>query len=147
VPTSVVNPAASPVLTSSVDDPGRIAYSSIINNQACDGQSVCTTGFPNVPKGGRLVVQHVSGALALTGTPSSVALSLFSTSTETTIFFFAPFIGSVSLFDQPTLLYFDAGAVPVLSYSVAGSNFSSNLVTLTGYLLDCTASPCAPIAH
>ena len=46
-------------------------------------------------------------------------------------------------------LYADAGDLPELSVSVdAGQNRVANgFATLTGYLLDCTAAPCAKIAQ
>ena len=57
----VVNPATSPALTRSVDDPGRIAYQS---TAACVlDTDACAFDFPAVPQNHRLVVQHVSGLL------------------------------------------------------------------------------------
>ena len=57
----MVNPATSPALTRSVDDPGRIAYQS---TAACVlDTDACAFDFPAVPQNHRLVVQHVSGLL------------------------------------------------------------------------------------
>lgn len=85
-------------------------------------------------------------------------------------FFFAPSVDNISLFDRQILYYMDGGSVPVLSVTLVVSSSGSGgsatsgagagkagsssyfttgdqLVTLTGYLLDCTASPCAAIAQ
>ena len=56
----VVNPATSPALTRSVDDPGRIAYQSTTTCVLND--TICSFDFPPVPKNHRLVVQHVSAS-------------------------------------------------------------------------------------
>jgi hypothetical protein len=58
-------------------------------------------------------------------------------------------------FDQPTLLYLDAGAQPFVSiagFAVAIQSGTQailqegSVITISGYLIDCSASPCAPIA-
>src|SRR5260370_5648446 len=78
VPTSVVNPATSPALSSSVDDPGRIAYQSV-KAQDCFSTSGCAFSFPVVPPGHRLVIQHVSGELDFNGAPGRVSVFFFPT--------------------------------------------------------------------
>jgi hypothetical protein len=146
IPVTVVNPATSPALTSSADDPGRIAYQShqILN---CTGLTNCDILFPVVPPGHRLVVQHVVGGLNLSGTPTRVQVIL-SSSTGAFSAFFAPFAGTVSFFDQLVLLYFDGGEAPRFDGFSAGTSFGvQGSISLAGYLLDCTAIPCAAIAH
>jgi hypothetical protein len=49
-------------------------------------------------------------------------------------------------FDQPVLLYVDAGAFPIVDLSSAALT-SIEEVDLAGYMLDCTIAPCAAIAH
>jgi hypothetical protein len=114
----------------------------------------------SVPQNHRLVIQHVSGSIAVSSNPGSilVVLSQFvagitpsSTFIVTSLF---PFDSvsrvGVFLFDQPVLLYFDAGQTPAVQVSVGLSSSVINYnvdITLTGYLLDCTAAPCQPIAH
>ena len=68
-PVTVTNPARAPALTSSVDDPGRIAYQSHVELLACNNNPNCTATFPNVPAGHRLVVQHVSGQANFVNSP------------------------------------------------------------------------------
>jgi hypothetical protein len=54
-----------------------------------------------------------------------------------------------AVFDQLVQLYADAGDSPIVT--IEADNATVNTIdggslTLTGYLLDCTATPCAPIA-
>ena len=145
--------AAPPIdQVSNVDDPGRIPYQSSIETSSCNGVSFCEFRFPAVPEGHRLVIQHVSARLRMPADPTFVEVAVQQSS------FFAPFAGVTSgfqffdsAFDQPVLLYVDAGVAPFALAGLGSSNFTntgvgSQIMTLTGYLLDCTASPCAQIA-
>lgn len=69
-PVTVVNPATGPALVSRVDDPGRSAYQAVPETTDCPSGKTCIFHFPAIPGGYRLVIQHVSGSLALSGTPS-----------------------------------------------------------------------------
>jgi len=62
--------------------------------------------------------------------------------------FFAPFSGTFVKFDQPVQLYVESGeAANVIVLANDGIDPASRgFLTLSGYLLDCTASPCAKIA-
>ena len=64
-------------------------------------------------------------------------------------YFLAQFSKSHAGFDQLVQLYVDAGEAPAVQIVAdAGlTQVSSGFLTLTGYLLDCTAAPCAAIAH
>jgi hypothetical protein len=148
IPVTVDNPASNPALTSSIDDPGRIPYQST-QSPSCTG-SFCVISFPAVPSGHRLVVQYVSGFLLFLATPSVVAVQVGSgVSIGTAIsFFFAPISGVGSSFTQPVLVYIDAGQVPTVGVSAGSTTFfGETIISLTGYLLDCKTSPCAPIAQ
>jgi hypothetical protein len=136
----VSNPASSPALTSRIDDPGRIPY-----QQALVG-STTTVASGAVPANHRLVVQHISGQLTCTSSPSAGWLQI--TSPGGVIEFFTPAINSlvVSAFDQPVHFYVDQNrSFSILSQCV-GAAFSSQALIVTGYLLDCNAAPCAAIA-
>jgi hypothetical protein len=102
------------------------------------------------PLGHRLVIQHVSGEfLIFSGTPSFLNVRFF-VNTSSVYWFFAPANPehSRSMFDQPVLIYADAGATLEVELDFNSSaTFGGNGLTLSGYLLDCTASPCAPIAQ
>ena len=157
---TVINPATMPALTSSVDDPGRAAYQSTRGQSKADcPSSDCVVDFATVPAHHRLVIQHVSGQLFFASTASFAKITLFDTGGVSGTFFTAPFAqpaGQAALgtssFDQLVLHYFDAGehgehpAVAIGMTPTAPST-GGQTITLSGYLLDCTAAPCAPIAH
>jgi hypothetical protein len=154
VEATVVNPANMPTLTSSIDDRGRVAYQSTIT-QACDATThFCTFTFPPVPSSHRLVINHISGDVRYQSNANHTIVFL-NTSTGGLVGrqfyqFFPPVLGGETVFDQSVLVYFDGGTafevnVEDLSGAFVGSG--SQIMTVTGYLLDCTAAPCAPIAQ
>jgi hypothetical protein len=76
-PVTVGNPATSPALTSSVDDPGRIAYQSAVTIPGCASNAgPCAAKFSAVPQNHRLVIQHVSGSIAVSSNPGSILVVL-----------------------------------------------------------------------
>lgn len=108
---TVANPVSNPALTSSVDDPGRVAYQTTSSMTGkCSGPS-CFFSFPPVPAGHRLVVQHLSGTLDFSSAPSqnTVIVDVFVSSPGAIASFFAPFIPEVCLFDQSVQIYVDPG--------------------------------------
>jgi hypothetical protein len=140
----VDNPAIDPALTRNVDDPGRIAYQS---RTTCDlpGKS-CTFLFPAVPKDHRLVVQHVSGRLVFSSDASGVEVDLNGDANRAFSSFLAPpSFQRIGLFDQPVLLYFDGGSIPIL-FTSADASIQPGEATISGYLLNCATTPCAAIA-
>jgi hypothetical protein len=142
-------------LVQNVDDPGRIAYQSTAfgtNSEGTCSGNVCVFLWPPVPANHRLVAQHIQAANPLTSLSPAPGFQVFlagGTSAGTS--FYAPSLGVQSIFDQPTLAYYDAGSVPQADvFTSVGALFdptASARLTLTGYLLDCSAAPCAPIAH
>jgi hypothetical protein len=148
----VTNPATAPVLFLNVNDPGRIPYQSEVLG-TCDANA-CITFFPVVPANHRLVIQHFSGEITFSGSPSPLAAVLrgaagfgpaqSSSMVTANIPAQGPF-HATSLFDQSVLLYFDAGKQPLTQVSAPNIQFAD--ITLTGYMLDCTIAPCAAIAQ
>jgi hypothetical protein len=152
-PVTVLNTSSAPAITSTIDDPGRIAYQAQQALSPSGNTFSLTFTFGAVPANHRLVVQHISGflnsgsnspaALVSIATPSSSPLSAFFTQTLGGSSFF-----NESLFDQLVLVYFDAGQQPTVT--AFGPTFVANnsqIVNLTGYMLDCSAAACAAIAH
>jgi len=150
----IVNTSSSPALTSSLDDPGRHPYQATVSRPSCQatsGGENCGFLFPLIPLNRRLVVEHVSGIFSFTAVPtilyagvgSPVAANFFPIPQATV----AP-PGALTSFDQATKLYFDTTTLsPLVSLAFLGTaNLQGGSVTLTGYLLDCAAAPCAPIA-
>jgi hypothetical protein len=109
--------------------------------------------FRAVPSGHRLVIQHLSGKVSNAGGLTFADVVLGEPGPILT--FESIFPGTISsgnnnvaLFDQPVLLYYDAGKQPlaVINFTGTPGSASSNLL-ITGYLLDCNLAPCAPIAQ
>ena len=127
-----------------VDDPGRIAYES----EQSIGAGQDFVFFPKVPAGHRLVIQHVSAELHFQSAVSGQVQVLVS-SGQASSNFLAPFSQTLAGFDQLVQLYADAGATPAVQFvaDFGLTQVSNGFLTLTGYLLDCTAAPCATIAH
>jgi hypothetical protein len=153
VPTAVVNPATMPALTSSVDDPGRIPYQATISTSDCAGLAQCQLHTHTVPVGHRLVIQHVSGSLLATNYTGAPFQVLVTNSASSISFFTQGWVSpgfnyGLTSFDQPVLYYTDSGDYVTIYVDVAGflgTFANAETMTLSGYLLDCTASPCAPI--
>jgi hypothetical protein len=132
-------------LTRNVDDPGRIAYQSTV---ACvRDQNTCAFHFSAVPKNHRLVVQHVSGALAFLADTTGAQVVLEGGANGALSAFIAPptFLDA-SFFDQPVLQYFDAGSVPFVFTEALINPSPASSAAISGYLLDCATTPCAAIA-
>jgi hypothetical protein len=143
----VTNPPTHPVLTSRIDDPGRIPYQST-QNPTCEGAN-CTFTFTSVPVGRRLVIQHVSGILGFSGSGTQVSLIMRGGGPDA-VSFLEPYFDSrtEAEFDKTVQFYVDAGQAPIVYAFTPESNFAFvQSLTLIGYELDCTASPCAEIAH
>jgi hypothetical protein len=153
VPTTVLNPSTNPALTSSVDDPGRVAYQhDQILPDLCSGFASCDIGLNAVPAGHRLVIQHVSGrVVSASGAPSAATITIFAGSLSAGVLrlsnLFSPVSNNTSLFDQPILGYIDAGLTPSIGFTFIGGTISGGEIILTGYMLDCTNIPCAAIAQ
>ena len=124
-----------------VDDPGRIAYES----EQHLGAEQLTVFFPVVPAGHRLVIQHVSGTVTFQSAVSEVNALVISP--EGFSAFQPPFTKNITQFDQLVQLYVDAGNTPQVTVAAADALAAFGELALTGYLLDCTAAPCARIAH
>lgn len=150
---NVANTPTKPVFVSNLDDPGRIAYQSIVSNTGkCSGAS-CFWEFGSPAPGHRVVIQHVSGLIGFNGSAGTISVSLNNGSGFPVSSFFGPLSASAlfSSFDQTVLAYFDSSQIIEVQVDLIGSTFPggniSEIVSLSGYELDCNAAPCAPIAH
>jgi hypothetical protein len=153
----ITNTGTQPVLNSSIDDPGRIPFQQQIalNNGECSGAATCLFTFRSVPAGHRLVVQHISGLVSYSGTPFSIIISLYTPNSGVPLSaFFAPLTGpdtSLTAFDQPVLAYIDpplvSGAFFGVRVDLGPGRVTSGgqVMTMSGYMLDCTAAPCATL--
>jgi hypothetical protein len=155
VPTTVLNPATNPALTRNVDDPGRIAYQqhADLSGDCISGQ-LCQVPFSSVPMGHRLVIQHFSFHMSTFGSASAIishasATLRNSTSSNIDISTVVGGFGGFVAANQPVLLYTDGGNLPILFVSVHSPSPDASFAgaaTIMGYLLDCSVTPCNPIA-
>jgi hypothetical protein len=156
-PVKVVNSSSAPALNSSVDDHGRVPYWSevqagLVTGQNCPADSsFCVVTFGPVPSGHRLVIEHVSGQLPHTGIVNEILVQLKVAAPTGILDFYSFFdVPTTGNFDVPTLAYIDAQqSVNVAAFVIGGGTIQTSFsrIILTGYLLDCTAAPCAAIAH
>jgi hypothetical protein len=128
------------LLVKNIDEKGRIPYQQS-GARDCTGAGLCDFGFPTVPVGKRLVIEHVSAnvnanpgagvnATFLEGAGGFTVFSLPGTSMAT------PELIAVN---QPVLAYFESGQTPFfrVAYS-SSSNTGAYSVVVSGYLVDLT---------
>jgi hypothetical protein len=148
-PVKVLNTSAAPAIASVIDDQARVPYLSYQAVTPPANAGSLTFNFPAVPANHRLVVQHLTGWLFVApGSPTFVSLGQPGFSPMSAFQTQPLGGGATSVFDQPVLGYFDAGQQPQV-YAIDQSNFlqGTSTLTLTGYMIDCSAAPCAAIAH
>jgi hypothetical protein len=150
--TNELNSSNAPValVIVNADDPGRIPYQSSANLNSCQA-AFCTFTFNNPSPDHRLVVQHISGSW--TNTVMNATLIVVAEDRDG-----APrsefersgaWTGGVEqfFFDQAVQVYVDPGSFFTVFMSVTAGKSLGGTVGASGYLLDCAATPCAPIAQ
>jgi hypothetical protein len=137
---------AQPNQVRDIDDPGRIPYQSTLPGTP---GPLFQFVFPAVPAGHRLVIQHISGNLHFNAIPTSPAAEAIVLVTGGGSAFAPTFARNLANFDQLVQLYVDGGDAAQVTVNPVSANTQalSGFLTLTGYLLDCTATPCAKIAQ
>jgi hypothetical protein len=162
-PVQVMNTPAAPAIAASIDEPGRAPYvTSVLElGKNCGAGFECDFSFTPVPAGHRLVVQEISGFIQFNFSPggwievflsaSGAPYGQGQTIVNLTTFGNTTFGGTRASFTQPLHAYFDAGDVPVISVQARNGSFPNDTSTevgeLRGYLIDCTAGPCAATVH
>jgi hypothetical protein len=145
---NVATPSGAPLMVVNLSDRGRTPYQAT-TNMPC-GNGGCNGSFPAVPSGHRLVVEHLSASFLGTA-QSPVVASVFSPSPGGFLLSFVVPLqagGTAAAFDQPILVYFDAGIQPSAGLSsLTAPMLGGGTISLSGYLVDCTLGPCAPIAQ
>jgi len=140
------------VLVSNVDDPGRIPYAAAVDCKFAGG-SGCDGFLAPVPAGKRLVITHAAG-LVQENLPGGTLVLLEVSGGIATSHPLATYQGSFGavntfVFDQPVLLFYDAGQTPIVFVTLGAApdpHVSVAEFQLTGYMLDCSTSPCAAVA-
>jgi hypothetical protein len=157
-PVQVKNSAAAPALTSRIDERGRIPYQSIAFKSTCPGFSECIfDNFAVVPSGHRLVITQLSAKFGIGPASPDTTLQVDLTGGNSTTGFdhswTVPMPANLfAVLFQPVTAYVDGGQTFFVSAQLGSASGSPKFstaagVTVAGYLLDCTAAPCASIAH
>jgi hypothetical protein len=149
-PVRVLNTSSAPAINSAIDDPGRIPYQSTLFFNVSGTFNSFTFTFPAVPANHRLVVQRVGGYYLMNTANNLATLSLFAGGNLITTFNAPSNAAFVSVFDTAVVAYIDAGEIPSTTVYATGASagYTGNqFAYLTGYMLDCSAAPCSPIAH
>jgi hypothetical protein len=145
-----------------LDDRGRIPYQSVVDMTGkCPAtigppEPECSFNFPVVPAGRRLVVQHVSGIIQITGLPPLISVGFVVPGlSPSSVSFLVPFVNLngivLSEFDQQVLVFYDQNQPPSVTVTPGSGTFVNpnniQLITLTGYLLDCAVASCESITQ
>ena len=145
-PVRVMNTSSAPAINSAIDVPGRVPYQSQQLLTGCAGSSFCNVSFVAVPANHRLVVQHITGNLTVTGANAMIVnLQCTNCTAFLNSAFFSPTAGGTNAFDAPVLAYYDPPVIPEVF--IAGDTITNGIITLSGYMIDCSSAPCSPIAH
>ena len=146
----VVNTASTPLPVNSINDPGRVPYQAT-STQLLPSQTggTLTFVFAAVPSNHRLVIQHVSGYLAVaSGSTSAGIIGVAAGNTTAVSNFFSPTLSGLNAFDAPILAIVDQGLQPeVTVYVPTWPAASTELITLSGYMIDCSVAACSPVIY
>ncbi len=146
-PVKVVNTTSAPAIASIMDDPGRIPYQATSTGPCPSASGLhCEFNFPAVPAGHRLVVQQVAVELVYNGTPQSLAAEVLSETGAILGGLVPPITPFFTTYSQPVKAVVDGGHSLSVRAFTSVALFQSGQVTVSGYLLDCAAAPCAPFA-
>jgi hypothetical protein len=154
-PVKVMNTTSAPAVTSNVDEKGRTPYERTVDRSgqglgSCAGATGCSFGF-GVPAGHRLVIEQIGGYLTFNGNPTSVYFSIGLNNPQIgQNWGISPMTatgdGSV-VFHQDVRAYVDTFfQVDAIEH---GAPFNGGIehITVTGYLVDCNAAPCAAVVR
>lgn len=138
--------AAGNLHTTSADDPGRMVLQRDVVIPINPG---ATVGFAEigVPEGKRLVITHVSGGVSLPTGQEPREIALIAVAGGRAFHFFVPAFTATDAaldffaFSQETTIYADDPvAISVARNAAAGDGRAG--VSISGYLVDCSAAPC-----
>ena len=153
---TIANPETSPVFSSNVSEPARVAYQAQ-QSTACTPTTYfmqCTANFTAIPTGKRLVVQNLSwfGVGYPAATSALLVVGAGQGQDRQSIFKFVPFTTypyfseSVFSLDLNATFYADPGPLSVTIDLYSVTTLDQNYaVSLAGYLVDCAIASCAPI--
>jgi hypothetical protein len=119
-------------LVSSIDEPGRIPYTTAISSTGTTGSGAVFFAGSAVPANRRLVSTFVSGNIA-TGDTSATGVQEFFSSRQGQERGLVP-VGSANTLSQPAQIYFNAGETPTVFTNKPPQGGGSEVI-VSGYLL------------
>jgi hypothetical protein len=152
-PVTVMNTTTGPANTLDAGLSSRIPYVSTASVNCGSGINECGFLFTAAPAGFRLVIETISGEFKLSSgvtTPPNGIL-FFNTASEPEWGFSAP-IGptngpTFARFSQPITAYADpSDGQPIVDVDATFTS-TAQRVTLSGYLINCSLTPCPAIQH
>jgi hypothetical protein len=138
----VSNPATNPALTSRIDDPGRIPYA--LGELCPPAGNSCFVSFPAVPANHRLVIEYLVGTANFSSPPSFSRVTL--TRGSPMAIFLTPLQSTTAAFTQPIRAYVNQNETFDVQWDSSSPWLATPIFIAIGYMLDCQAAPCAPIA-
>lgn len=139
-------------LVSNVDEPGRIPYRTelVFGGDDCATRLCFDAGRP-VPAGKRLVITNVTGQVDSSVPAGAEFLLSFGNGLNgariPVTFAGQSNAGNFFVFNQQVTAIFDAGFTPSARAFISAAGRIDAYVDVSGYLLDCTAAPCAAIVQ
>ena len=136
-----------PLMVGNADDPGRIPYQGAAILNTCINNFGCSFQFNNPGAGHRLVVQRISGSWTNTTSGATLVVGASDLSGASRGVFDKSSSTNQIFFDQPVQFYVDSGSAFTVSLGVSSGTSLGASIFVSGYLVDCNASPCASIAQ
>jgi hypothetical protein len=154
-PVTVLNTTANPAITLDAEQAARAPYSSSVNQVCAPGLGTCQFLFSG-HAGHRIVIQNVSGEIAVAPGTTNLPNIFFGTGNNGiggNFWGFPPGpivpsgLGSILVnnFNQSVLAYIDQGGSAQVS--VYTNHTGNSIVTLTGYIQDCSVVPCPALQN
>jgi len=151
---NVVNGTSNPVQSADVEKLARIPYQSSYRTTTCTGLTNCFFSFTAAPSGYRLVVTNISGLFELSNSATAPPTGLIEGSSFLNVFAFTAangqiFNGTVMAgINVPVRMVFDTDEGNPVAFvyglypSITGL---PSVMTLSGYLENCTITGCPTI--
>src|SRR5260370_12773885 len=152
-PVTVMNTSANPASTLDAGRASRIPYVSTVSFNCGSGISECVPLFTAAPTGFRLVIENISGEFKLApGVTIPPAGDLSFNNGIFPVWGFSATVGptngsTIARFSQPVKAYADPSDGQPLVRVDANWNNVPQTLTLSGYLINCSLTPCPAIQH
>ena len=153
-PVQVMNTSSAPAMGADVEKLARIPYQSSYRTTTCTGVTNCFFSFTAAPSGYRLVVENLSGLFEISNAATAPPTGLLEGSSFLNVFAFTAANGQIfngtimSGINIPVKMVFDPSEGNPVAFvygdypSITGL---PSVMTLSGYLENCTITGCPTI--